>query len=320
MKLLYSLSFLFTLFAEPFSQEIYDKLFPETIEKEDKFFTTTTLTQLGNACFMAAAGIGYALENGYYFALDPVVKNRYPIVFDRFPLYEVEKPSYELHHATDRFYYKPIEESTNIVGWCNSDFYFAKYKEIIREMFKPSNEMVNTLKRKYSEYFQEDKNYVGIHLRTFVTPNEEGIYPFEYFIRWGLSPQYYSKAMGLFSKDSIFVVISDNPKVAKKFFSRFSGNFIFHDSDNLYEDFYLISMMKSMIIPNSSFSAFACCLNANPNKTVVKPPNGESVAIFDESWTLLNDQFNFRAINRWYLIYKNEFNLMRANQKDHKSH
>lgn len=305
MKLLYSLCFLFTLFAEPFSQEIYDKLFPETIEKEDKFFTTTTLTQLGNACFMAAAGIGYALENGYYFALDPVVKNRYPIVFDRFPLYEVEKPSSELRHATNRFYYKPIKESTNIVGWCNSDFYFAKYKEIIREMFKPSNEMVNTLKRKYGEYLQEGKNYVGIHLRTFVTPNEERIYPISYFRMWDISPEYYLEAMKLFSDDTIFVVISDNPAVAKKFFSPFKGSFIFIESDNLYEDFYLISMMHSMIIPNSSFSAFACCLNANPNKTVVKPPNGGSVAIFDESWKIVNyDKYRSKGINRWYIIYR----------------
>ncbi len=310
IKIIVFLFYFFILGSEPISKELLDQLFPEEIVEGGKFFMTTTSTQLGNACFMAAAGVGYAIENGYAFVLDPAVKKRYPTVFHRFPSYEiVNKPKKELFHQERfNFSYEAIDESTNILGWCNSDFWFSKYKNIAIELFGPTKEMVENLQEKYREYFREDKNYVGVHLRTFVTPFEDKNYvPLEYFQLWDLSPDYYRKAMKLFPKDTVFVIFSDNTQVAKKLLSKFKHKFIFNESSDLYEDFYLMSMMKSMIIPNSSFSAFACCLNKRSDQVVVKPPNGSGVSIINNNWKVVNYTQNFSRISKWYEICRKEF-------------
>jgi hypothetical protein len=307
--------------SEPSLNEVYDDLFPKVIEKGDLFVTNTTPTQLGNGCFIAATGVAYALDNGCAFALDPTLKKRYPVIFDRFPDYDLKKPKSEFVHDTLQLPSNILKESINLKGFFNSDYYFSKYRNIIIDLFKPTEEITLSLKKKYGKYLSKNSSYVGIHLRTFVSPYEdEEFYPEHFFKYWGTHPLYYYRAMKLFPKNTTFIVFSDNIEVAKKLLSLFKLKFIYQENSTLIEDFYLMSMMESMIIPNSSFSVFACYLNTSPTKIIVKPPNTGSATIYDPTWNILDYKENDFYLKYWYNICKNEFNLMRANQKDHKSH
>ena len=68
-----------------------------------------------------------------------------------------------------------------------------------------------------------------------------------------------------------------------------------------------MSMMERMIIPNSTFSTFACFLNKNPNKVVIKPINTPCSHIVEPNWTLLNLDYRSSSMTNWYCICKDEY-------------
>ena len=156
-------------------------------------------------------------------------------------------------------------------------------------MFKPTDEIKTHIEEKYSEFLQNDKKYVGLHLRTVVQKGElKDFYQIDLFTTFGVCPEFYTEAMNLFPEDSIFVVFSDNIKVAKKLLLPLRRKFIFQEDSSVVEDFYLMSMMEKMIIPSSSFSSFACFINANPDKIIIKPKNSYGSYMFDPAFTILN--------------------------------
>ncbi len=309
------LFFLFPMKVQALESELERILFPDEITEDMKYIMASNDGQLGNACFMAATGISYALDNGCAFVIDSAAKKKYPEVFQRFPEYSVEKPKRELSHWANKLYYSKITKSSLITGCPNSDFWFMRHKDVVVELLGPTEGMKRDLQEKYSEYLRKDKKYVGLHLRTFVQKGEaKNYYPIGTFQVWGICPEYYEEAMSLFPEDSVFVVFSDNIELAKKLLSSFDKEFIFQNDTGMIEDFYLMSMMERMIIPSSTFAAFACFLNTNPNKIVVKPENTPAAHMLETNWVVLKSKHLTSGVRNWHKICRREYQRLGFNK------
>ena len=304
-----SVIFMQSLFAS--DENVLSTLFPKNVTTSMKYMTVNGAGQLGNQCFRVAAALSHALDNGYFFAITPVVKNTYPEIFYKFQNIIPIKGGAKTLHLTPHFKgYQEIKDSTCITGFPNSTKYFEGNVDIIRSFFQPKPLMKKRLKRKFKYIFNAPEKYVGLHLRTFVQKGDFPIFTHckGYFPAWGTSPLYYENAINQFDKDVTFVVFTDYVPAAQEMLSIYDRKFIFTDN-SLEEDFYLISMMDNMIIANSSFAVFAAYLNGNSNQKVVAPKNSKDTEIGNKDWIRLendNDPINIGSeYDEWYEICKN---------------
>lgn len=77
--------------------------------------------------------------------------------------------------------------------------------------------------------------------------------------------------MTLFPEDTLFVVFSDRINWCKHHFSKLNKNIVFIEGNTHIQDLFLMSMLKSHIISNSTFSWWGAYLNTHPSKIVVAP-------------------------------------------------
>jgi hypothetical protein len=162
-----------------------------------------------------------------------------------------------------------------IEGYFQSFYYFnfckndlikmIRFPEIIKQQTSYlSNRIINS-------------NSVSIHVRRKQYDNY-------------LSKDYYYKAIEIVlksSQDSIFFIFSDDLEWCKYVFPN-TANYVFVEGfkDELY-DLYLMSLCKSSIIANSSFSWWGAWLTNKQNKIVIAPINtqiGVSDYFYPDNW------------------------------------
>ena len=233
--------------------------------------------QLGNQLFEIAATISIALDNN----LEP---NFYNVINAKggkenlqniFPSLNVQKINVDWHQiradSKNIKKYTPIKipKKKNIWlnGYFQSEKFFKKHSDVIRNLFKPSPEIKNTIYNQWNELLNQ--NCVALHFRTFHTdaPNTYASN------RFGLDRlvNYFSKAIDFFPKDYIFLVFSDDLEYCKKVLPISDENrFYCIHSNRSHIDFYLMSFCKHQIVsPASTFSWWAAWLNDNPEKIVI---------------------------------------------------
>ena len=304
--------FLFSSTIHASIQEDMDVLFPKAITEDMKYISVDDrgfiAGQLGNQCFRIAAGVSLALDNECFFAIPSLVKDMYPEIFHRIPLIKPYKDVEYKICCRGHFKDLPlINGSTRVLDYPFSARYFVHHSDVVRELFKPKQEIEKKLQEKYRYILENQNKYVGIHVRTFVTKKDGYLLPNhkEFFPMWAVSPFYISKAMKYFDRDVTFVVFTDNPRVAKEMLEIFDRKFIFSDG-SLEEDFYTISMMDNMIVGNSTFSIFAAFLNPNPDQVVIKPRRSRVFDIHLPHWISIRNDNNRtripREYDKWYNI------------------
>lgn len=258
--------------------------------------TTANAGELGNACFRTATGVSYAIDNGYRFSINKLSKRHGSIVFRNFPLISARESFKTVELKTHFKGHPSINGSTFIKGFPQSPKYFDHNKKYIQHLFGPPDYFIEHLKDKYEFIFSNKKKYVGLHLRTFVRSSDaKDIWCSKeigkhYLLSRGTTPGYYSRAIGVFDKDSTFIVFTDNIQVAEEYLSKFDVNCIYLEDSTKEEDFYLISMMDNMILCESTFSVFAAYLNQNPDAVVTIPrKNTQSCVDVDTmNWIMLD--------------------------------
>lgn len=177
-------------------------------------------------------------------------------------------------------------------GYWQSSKYFKMYEKDIRAFFKFKNEFSGQ-NRDLSRAIRSNQS-VSIHIRRgdyISNPKAQAFH--------GTCPdEYYEKAIAnIKSKNpnALFFVFSDDPSyAASKFGSR--KNFItvpFNDNEDAFRDMYLMSLCKTHVIANSTFSWWGAWLSDNHSKTVFAPKkwfSGSSEAIVDiyeDGWSTL---------------------------------
>jgi hypothetical protein len=188
------------------------------------------------------------------------------------------------------FAYHPITYRPNmkISGFFQSEKYFVHQREKLFELFAPHPNDWTYIKNNY-QWLIDHPSTVGVQVRYYKgeEPNSK------MYIQFGRD--YFSKALGLFPEETLFIVSSDNIEFAKKIMPQNLTNIIFLEGEPYYIDFFLLSLCKHNIISNSSFGWWAAWLNKNPSKTVIAPktwlnPNCgiPTHDVCPKSWVLLD--------------------------------
>ena len=165
---------------------------------------------------------------------------------------------------------KPVGSNYYLDGYWQSEKFFKGSEDLIREDFKPSEEIL----KKISKIKFIEGNTISLHVRRsdYITSN--GYHPVQ-------SIEYYQKAIEMIGNyDNIFV-FSDDIQWCKnnlKF-----DNMIFIEGLTDIEDLYLMSMCKNNVIANSTFSWWGAWLNNNPGKKIIAPKKwfGEKAGLND---------------------------------------
>ncbi len=230
------------------------------------------LGRLGNQLFQIAATIGAARRNGCactfpewpyesYFAGLPRDPGRPP---PRVPL--VEKS----------YLYRPLDirEHCHLVGYFQSEKYFAHCAAEIRRALAPREELLAPLRARYSALL--DLRPCAIHVRrTDYVANAA----YENLGDTG----YYERAMSAFGRDTLFLLFSDDLAWCRRRFAPDQKRIMFVEGLTAMGDFFLMSACAHQIIANSSFSWWAAWLNSNPSKRVIAPRRWFAGEFADES-------------------------------------
>jgi len=139
-----------------------------------------------------------------------------------------------------------IEDGTDIIGYFQSEKYFAEISELIRKEFCFKKEIQQSVDDRYKTVLN-DHYAVSLHVRRGDYVNLQDTHPL-------CTEEYYRKALDLMPKDAKIVVISDDINWCKNNLSHLHGDMVFSDNKNSYEDMYLMSKCRANIIANSSFS------------------------------------------------------------------
>jgi hypothetical protein len=240
--------------------------------------------RLGNKMFQIAAGWSMAKQIG----MDFMIPNwKYAYVFPNVKIGTIS--TYTESYTEPSFTYTkpPLEYFHGVIqlnGYFQSDKYFTS-KEDIQELFKFSE----YCKSKSIQWEEDQKiklsDYTSIHIRRgdYVNlPNYYADLP---------TSDYYKNAIEQ-SGNKKFLIFSDDVSFCLDYFSEFSGyEFRFAAGNSESSDLHLMTMCKSNIIANSSFSWWGAYLNKNTEK-VIAPKNWftcdlSSKDLYVNDWTVI---------------------------------
>ncbi len=277
----------------------------ETAETKHESYVMMDLKgQLGNQMFRIATAYGYAWDHEVAPYFPDLVKNpdegiptNYKHVFFRCDTKTPQgaKPKIWRQPRQFHFSYIPIPYCSHLRldGIFQNEKYFARYRNRILELFKPRHEDLAYIEERYKNVLSHP-NTVGVQIRNFgILKDEEA---WVWAAQYGYD--YFSKAMALFPKDSLFVVSANDLDFAKKNIPQDYNNIIFLENEDYYIELFLLSKLHHNVISNSTFGWWAAWLNQNPNKMVIAPRNWidpnflqGSLEVYPEEWIQIDAQW-----------------------------
>jgi len=150
---------------------------------------------------------------------------------------------------------------TCFAGWYQSEKFFSKYTEVIKDLYSPTKEFEE---RAYNSFpFLKDSKVLVINVRRgdyLTQPTRHPVITLEYIY----------EAIKHIPDYDIILVISDDIQWCKDNIRL--PNCVFNNDDYYDCDaLWLMSMCSHFVISNSSFSWWGAYLSRNPDKIVVAP-------------------------------------------------
>ena len=229
------------------------------------FATFTRLGHMGkfgNQLFQVAATLGVARANGCPALFDPRLRwkserylaGRLPRADGRLPeLTELKEQSFGFHELA-------VRGATDLVGYFQSQRYFAHCADEIRGLFAPERGLEAALRARYGGVLARQPCSLHVRRTNYLkNPNFAHLCDGDYF----------EQAIARFDAGTTFLVFSDDIPWCKARFG--GGRFVFVQNRQDIEDFFLMSLCSHHVISNSSFSWWAAWLGANPHKQVIAP-------------------------------------------------
>jgi hypothetical protein len=233
---------------------------------------------LGNYMFQIACAHAYGLKHNKKTVLstdDSMIVHKHITNYKENILKNVElipswnHTNFKMYNEID-FSYNEIPNiggSVYLNGYFQSEKYFIEYKEEIKNLFSfPVNifdDVFETVFDKYKINLSED-NTCSIHVRRGDYLKLPDHHPTQ-------NMNYYMKAIKQMSKDTKFLIFSDDISWCKENFPDIPEKFIFIEGGQDFEDLLMMSLCKNNITCNSTFSWWAAWLNNNPDKIVIAP-------------------------------------------------
>lgn len=145
-------------------------------------------------------------------------------------------------------------------GLWQSDNYFKKEQDVIRELLSIDNDTERTIQSRFKHIL--DKEVISIVVRRGDYCKQPQYHP-------TCSMTYYKNAIRYFGQDKFYLIISDDIEWCK---TKFKGsNFYFADHISPVIDFYLQTYCSHNVISNSTFAWWGAWLNESPGKVVIAP-------------------------------------------------
>ena len=218
------------------------------------------LGRLGNQLFQIAATIGAARRNGFECVFPPWP---YAICF----AYPIPQSANTPIARTFRERSFPFQETilsgpTDLLGFFQSERYFAHCEQEIRHFFTARRELVQQLQVTFGHLLATKTCSIHVRRGDYVSRVPR------LFAELAAS-DYYEKAIACFDKDTRFLVFSDDLPWCRQ---RFQGErFVFNEGLRDIADLFLMASCRGHIIANSSFSWWAAWLDPRPDKQVIAP-------------------------------------------------
>lgn len=254
---------------------------------------------LGNQLYQIAAAYSFAKDNNTEFFINTnykgwtALQGKNPDTYkdSLYKNFNYNQFTPEFTYTEKEFRYKKIpflnDHSLAIDGYFQSYLYFKDHIEDIRNIItfynnKTKFDLSLKVKNRLNKFKEEGKHIVGVHTRGGDYKMNPDIFPIP-------SEEYYKKAISQFDQDkTVFLYCTDDVQTLKQF--KFDKSNIHVGGDELLE-LCLLSHCDSLIIANSSFSAWASYLTRE--KDFVYCPETwfgksiDSTDLFDPSWIKL---------------------------------
>ena len=241
---------------------------------------------LGNNLFQIATATAVALDNGAETVFPELSPSspRYQHVLLRCNIGPDRDDWLEWHEPSFAYSPIPFQPNMQLVGYFQSEKYFAHHRPRLLELFRPSPGDAAELSSGYGELLARP-NTVGVQLRYYRDEDPSGsIYP-----QYG--EKYLEQAAALFPRTAQFVVSTNNLDYARANLPPRMKRAVVLEGNPDHIDFFLLSGCNDIVITNSSFGWWAAWLNQNPEKRVVRPepwvwglPSGD---VCPEEWVTI---------------------------------
>jgi hypothetical protein len=253
------------------------------------------LGRLGNQMFQYAALKGIAKNRGFEYCFPPAQGNdewQHHQLFNCFKLSSVKEKNIgyitntenvvsEQTFSFNEYIFNSCPDSNSLFGYFQTEKYFKNIEDEIRtdfqfkdEIFKSCSDMMNGI-----------DDPISLHIRRtdYITNPNHNV----------LGLNYYEKALNILPKNSNVLIFSDDPKWCKQQELFSDDRFLVSENNSNYVDLCLMSLCKSHIIANSSFSWWGAWLA--DTKKVVSPkkwfgPNNsdkDTSDIYCQDWIVI---------------------------------
>lgn len=230
--------------------------------------SSSLMGRLGNTLFQIATAYSLALDNQ-----DELIYNINELEFDHHTIDLYKKTIFRKLNFTSKllgfghihrephFHFSKIDflPNTKIHGYFQSEKYFKKNENKIRELFEIDDTTLHQILNKYGSIL--DNETCSIHVRRGDYLGLQEYHP-------TCSMSYFNEAISKIN-NNIYLIFSDDISWCKENFV--GDNFVFVEGNNEVTDLYLMSMCSNNIISNSSYSWWGAWLNKNETKKVVAP-------------------------------------------------
>ena len=233
------------------------------------YITPRLQGRTGNIMFQIAHAYVKSLEHNRQFVVpseESSTKHLEKGLFRKFD-FRIEKipDAAEAKHIWGPFtfgnYPAPADDQPTVyAGWYQSEKFFGKYKEVIRDVFSPPHEFIKKALTDFPVLTNSVVAVINIRRGDYLTqPRRHPV----------VTLPYIQEAIKRLPKHDVILVVSDDIAWCKENIKE--SNIVFAEKYFDQEALWLLSLCDHYIISNSTFSWWGAYLSRNPNKVVVSP-------------------------------------------------
>jgi hypothetical protein len=158
------------------------------------------------------------------------------------------------------------KNNIKLVGYFQNINYFNKHKDIIRNIFKFDDYLINHY-RSYLQSLKINSNskIIGIHLRLSDYKTDD----INSFLYTFPTLNFINDSISLFDKDNdIFLIFSNDIERVKSIYNLTHKN-IYYISEGQIQDLCILSLCDNYILSSSTYGWWGCFLNPNDDKQII---------------------------------------------------
>lgn len=237
----------------------------------EDYITSRLQGRTGNMMFQIAHGYAKALEYNRQFVVPSKESSSQHLektLFRKlsFDIETTNQPDIENIHCSFKFneYIPAYNKPTCFSGWFQSEKYFKKYTNPVKDLFSIPSGFIQKVLEIYP--FFKDKTVAAINVRRgdYLDPFQNKRHPV-------ISLEYINDAYTRLPSHDILLIMSDDIEWCKDNIKL--PNMVFNDNSKFWDEegIWLLSLCDHFIISNSTYSWWGAYLSKTPGKTVIAP-------------------------------------------------